>query len=112
MEERRIIFFNNTASVPVKISAAKRSLISGLLNKEKENPELAVSKINLLPAIINIIPIKPDKEGVSLRNNQAIISPTILLYELIGPKTDSSPIFIAFIIQTVPRAHKKPAAKT
>ena len=50
--ESNIIFFNITASVPVKINATILKRISFRLKSLKGNPSSRVSKINLLPKMI------------------------------------------------------------
>lgn len=59
--------------------------------------------------MIKTTPKTPNKLGISCKINIAIIIPTTDLYELIGPKTESSPICRAFTKQALPTEHNNPA---
>ena len=52
--------------------------------------------------MINATPSKPLIFGISPNNNTPAIIPTTDLYELIGPSTESSPLFIAFTMKALP----------
>lgn len=100
------------ASQPEKNNAQNLRIISFLKNSLKLSPSSTVSKIYQLPQMISDIPKKPNREGISPRNNHPKASPIKHLYELIGPKIDISPYCRAFIRQIFPNVHKIPALKT
>ena len=75
-DDIKIIFFKNTASIPVNSIAEILNSTSCRLKKSIEKPSLVVSKTNQLPNTISINPRKPYMLGTSCNQSNATISAT------------------------------------